>query len=94
MNEPYGCNTIEDRVMPLTGVRLEGEILGRSAKFMLHQRFKNTENKPVEAVYRFPLPEGAVLCGFEARTGDRVVKGFIMVNRFQNAFWWKIPMLR
>lgn len=30
---------------------------------------------PVEAVYVFPLPEGAAVCGFEAVIGDRIVFG-------------------
>ena len=39
------------------------------------QRFKNEESKPVEAIYKFPLPEGAAICGFKAHIGDRVIEG-------------------
>jgi len=77
MNEAYGCITVTENIVPLMGVRLEGRIVGRSAGFTLHQRFRNGETKPVEAIYRFPLPESAALCGFKAQVADRVITGSV-----------------
>jgi Ca-activated chloride channel family protein len=63
--------------VPLTGVRVTGDILGRGARVRVAQRFRNREKQPVEAVYRFPLPEGSAVCGFRARIGDRTIQGAV-----------------
>ena len=39
------------------------------------QRFVNRESQPIEAVYVFPLDEGAAVCGFEAMIDGRLVVG-------------------
>jgi Ca-activated chloride channel family protein len=39
------------------------------------QRYTNLEAVDVEAVYVFPLQEGAAVCGFSAQVGDRVIRG-------------------
>ena len=57
------------------GVRVTGDIAGRGARVRVEQRFRNGEARAVEAVYRFPLPEGAAVCGFEARVGERTIRG-------------------
>ncbi len=71
----YGLHTPDSDPIPLKGVRVEGDILGRGARVRVLQRFKNEEKKAVEAIYRFPLPEGAAVCGFRARVGKRTVDG-------------------
>jgi len=63
--------------VPLTGVRVTGDILGRAARIKVSQRFMNREKKPIEAVYRFPLPESAAVSSFSARIGDRTITGRI-----------------
>jgi len=83
MNEALGLVT-ETGVVPLTGVAVRGEIAGRSSRVRVAQRFHNTEQKPIEAVYRFPLPDGAAICGFRANIGGRVVKG--QVEEREKAF--------
>ncbi|MFU8858611.1 MAG: VIT domain-containing protein, partial [Deferrisomatales bacterium] len=57
------------------GVAVEADLVGRSARVEVTQSFENREEQPVEAVYRFPLPEGAALTGFRARVGERVFEG-------------------
>ena len=61
--------------IPLLGVKAEGQIMGRGARVRVLQRFRNQESKAVEAIYKFPLPEGAAICGFKAHIGDRVIEG-------------------
>jgi len=39
------------------------------------QRYTNLEVVDVEAVYVFPLEEGAAVCGFTARIGNRLIHG-------------------
>jgi len=63
--------------VPLTAVRVEGNISGRGAKVKIIQRFKNGEDKPIEAVYKFPLPEGGAFCGFMAIIGEKIIEGDI-----------------
>lgn len=41
------------------------------------QLFRNTEDTPIEVVYKFPLPEGSAICGFKAIVEDRVIEGEI-----------------
>ena len=61
--------------IPLTGVKAQADILGRGAKIKVSQRFSNRELSAIEAVYRFPLPEGAAICGFRALIDERVIQG-------------------
>jgi Ca-activated chloride channel family protein len=61
-----------DRIA-LRGVRLQAELAGMSLKATLEQTFVNLESKAIEAVYTFPLPETAAVCGFEVITGDHVL---------------------
>jgi len=64
-------------VVPLVGVDVQADIAGRGAKVKISQQFKNTEKKPIEAVYKFPLPENAAVCGFRALIDSRIVEGKI-----------------
>jgi Ca-activated chloride channel family protein len=81
MSDVYGLMACKsDSVpapIPLAGVKAEAEILGRGARIKVSQLFSNLEAKTIEAVYRFPLPEGAAVCGFHARLGERVIQGRI-----------------
>ncbi len=60
--------------VPLTGVEVHADVAGRSARVRVLQDFTNAEDHPVEALYRFPLPEGASLCGFLARVDGRIIE--------------------
>jgi hypothetical protein len=60
--------------VPLLGVTVEAEINGLCARVSVAQRYANREATPIEAVYVFPLDEGAAVCGFEAIVdGTRIV---------------------
>lgn len=61
--------------VPLEGVRVTGDVLGRGARVKVAQRFHNREAQAIEAVYRFPLPETAAVCGFSAIIGGRRIAG-------------------
>ena len=88
MNKEFGLLKIGEKArgesIPLLGVKVVGDVLGRGAKIKLLQRFGNQETNPVEAVYKFPLPEGAAICGFKAHMGDRVIEG--QVEESEKAF--------
>jgi len=66
-----------DHPIPLTGVEMQAQIIGRGARVKVIQNFLNVEDKAIEAIYKFPLPEGAAICGFRALIDDRIVIGEI-----------------
>ncbi|HEY0871956.1 MAG TPA: VIT domain-containing protein [Vicinamibacterales bacterium] len=68
----------EAEPVALTGVRVDAEIHRCYAKVVLAQRYVNTESNPIEAVYVFPLDEGAAICGFEAVIDDTLVVGEVL----------------
>lgn len=61
--------------VPLAGVAVEAEISGLCARVSVAHRYVNRESRPIEAVYVFPLDEGAAVCGFEAVVDGVVVLG-------------------
>lgn len=72
-----GLVSADSSPIPLTGVKVVGSIVGRGTKITVLQSFKNSEKKPVEAVYKFPLPEKSAICGLKARIGEKIIKGKI-----------------
>ena len=77
MNETlHSCLVTSSQVsIPLQGVRIEACLTGLSSKVTVTQRYTNLEAVDVEAVYVFPMEEGAAVCGFTARVGDRLLHG-------------------
>ena len=70
----FGLQTAAGAV-PLAGVSIDAAMDGPCLRVAVRQRYRNTEAVPVEAVYVFPLPEDAAVCGFRARFGDERVDG-------------------
>jgi Ca-activated chloride channel family protein len=72
----HSCLVTSSHVqIPLQGVRLEACLTGLGSEVTVTQRYTNLEAVDVEAVYVFPLAEGAAVCGFTARVGDRLIRG-------------------
>ena len=61
--------------VPLEGVKVHAEVFGHGSRVTVAQRFRNAEKVPIEAVYVFPVPEGAAVCGLAMRVGDRRIEG-------------------
>ncbi|MDL1948615.1 VWA domain-containing protein [Acidobacteria bacterium ACD] len=61
--------------IPLQGVTVEAEVKDLAVRQVVTQRYRNDEAAPIEAVYVFPLEEGAAVCGFEALIGETHVVG-------------------
>jgi Ca-activated chloride channel family protein len=70
--------------IPLTGVSVDAAISTLCARVSVTQRFVNQESHPIEAVYVFPLDEGAAVCGFEAVIDGTLVIG--QVKEREEAF--------
>jgi Ca-activated chloride channel family protein len=66
-----------EAAIPLLGTRVNAEIAGRGTRVTVAQRFKNTGMNQIEAVYKFPLPDAAAVCGFRAVVADRKIEGRI-----------------
>jgi Ca-activated chloride channel family protein len=76
--EPIRMRTANpDERVALRGVRMHATLVGLAQRTRVEQTFVNLEGTPIEAVYTFPLPDGAAVCAFEVVTGDRVLTGAI-----------------
>ncbi|MHC5002255.1 MAG: VIT domain-containing protein [Planctomycetota bacterium] len=67
---------LTDRIS-LRSLRLRGQVRGMSQRMTLEQVFVNGEDRDLEAIYTFPLPPEAAVCGFEVAVGDRTVTGAV-----------------
>src|SRR6266550_1396277 len=65
-----------DRIA-LRGVRIVARVAGMSVKATVEQTFVNLEAEAIEAVYTFPLSDGAAVCGFEVVFFDKVFTGVV-----------------
>jgi Ca-activated chloride channel family protein len=63
--------------VPLINVKVISDIVGAGARTTIIQEFRNNDYISVEAVYKFPVPENAAICGFRATVGDKLIRGDI-----------------
>jgi Ca-activated chloride channel homolog len=61
--------------IPLTGVSVTARVTATANRVTVRQSYRNTEPKPLEAVYVFPLEEGAAVCGFSVTIDGRRLEG-------------------
>ncbi len=62
---------------PLKHMNISIEVAGSMAEYSVEQVFTNPLNRPIEAVYVFPLGDEAAVNSYELVIGKRVVKGKI-----------------
>jgi len=67
----------EVQVFPLEHTEVEAQIAGNLSRVEVKQTFSNPYDLPLEATYKFPLPEDAAVDDMEIRIGDRVIRGII-----------------
>lgn len=63
--------------LPLIGMNVSAEVSGFVARVTVTQTFDNPHERPIEALYMFPLPDDAAVDQMEMHIGDRVVRGEI-----------------
>lgn len=63
--------------LPLAQTTVEAEVSGRVAQVVVTQQFQNPHDRPIEAVYLFPLPQDAAVDDMEMHIGERVIRGEI-----------------
>ncbi|MEM8832640.1 MAG: VIT domain-containing protein, partial [Cyanobacteria bacterium P01_G01_bin.19] len=64
-------------IFALENTAVDGRISGNLARVEVKQTFANPSNKPLEAIYKFPLPDDAAVDDMEIRIGDRLIRGNI-----------------
>jgi len=79
-NELAIMKTLAGEKMPLLGVTARGVISGELFELEVEQRYRNDENKNIEAIYTFPLAARAVLLDIEFELGGKRLTG-IAVER-------------
>lgn len=62
---------------PLRSTRVSASVSGFVAHVSVEQTFANPYDRPVEAVYLFPLPDDSAVDAMEMRAGTRVVRAQI-----------------
>ncbi len=67
----------EHQPVPLCGVAYDGLLCGTALRLRVIQRYRNEEDKPIEAMYLFPVPEGAAVCGLTVTLGDRALRAVV-----------------
>lgn len=60
-----------ERLLPLIDTRVQILVTGPAVRGRIDQRFRNPSGELLEAVYLFPLPEGAAVHRMEMRVGGR-----------------------
>ncbi len=65
------------QLCPLEHTDVKARISGHLARVNVTQRFTNPFDRPIEAVYVFPLPAGAAVDEMTIRVGERTIKGQI-----------------
>ena len=72
---------------PLDAVSIAATLDGGLATWRVAQRFRNTEAAPIEAVFTFPIPYGAVLVRVEAELAGKTLSSVAMPKRVaENAY--------
>ena len=71
------------KLIPLVGVKVDGIITGRKSKIVVTQVFKNVEDIPIEAIYKFPLPHDYTSLNFDIFSYKNG-QGFYIGNRKWN----------
>ncbi|NNU75925.1 VIT and vWA domain-containing protein [Clostridium estertheticum] len=71
----------------LKEVNIKGNLCGEFAEYTIDQVYENKGSNDVEAIYTFPVPDGAVISGFEAVLGGRTIKGLIQDKEEANKIY-------
>ncbi|XP_034460742.1 von Willebrand factor A domain-containing protein 5A-like [Hippoglossus hippoglossus] len=70
MSNSCGLLTIQTEPVPLKSIEVELEVKDHVATVVSTLNYENKEDKPLEAVFVFPLPGDAAVCHFSAQIGQ------------------------
>ncbi|XP_070685663.1 von Willebrand factor A domain-containing protein 5A-like [Pempheris klunzingeri] len=68
-----GLLTEQKEPVPLQGIQVELEVKDHVATVVSTLNYENKEDKPLEAVFVFPLPGDAAVCHFSAQIGQKQI---------------------
>jgi Ca-activated chloride channel family protein len=80
-NELAIMKTLAGEKMPLLGVTAQGILSGELFELEVEQRYRNDDDKNIEAIYTFPLAPRAVLLGIEFELNGNTLTGTAMEKR-------------
>jgi transcriptional regulator with XRE-family HTH domain len=63
--------------LALKSVGITGDALGRFGLFTVRQAYENTTDKTLEVFYTFPLSKSASVYNFQAKIGDKTLRGAV-----------------
>ena len=67
----------QQQALALEHTDVQAEVSGNVSRVEVTQTFANPYDKPLEAVYKFPLPDDAAVDDMEIIIGDRIIRGSI-----------------
>lgn len=75
----YGIRDVKgiESSMVLKDVRINGNVCGGFAEITIIQKFENKGNEYIDGLYMFPIPENAVISGFEADFGGKSIRAAV-----------------
>ncbi|MDH5181606.1 MAG: VIT domain-containing protein, partial [Gammaproteobacteria bacterium] len=73
--------TIYGEPLVLEGAEINGVIHDLLSEVTVRQTYSNHEDKPIEAVYTFPMPIDAVLLNMTVQIGERTLSGRILPKK-------------
>ncbi|MEG0306541.1 MAG: VIT and VWA domain-containing protein [Clostridium sp.] len=68
-------NSLSHGEIILKKVDIEGNVCGEFVEFTISHVYENTGKEDVKGIYTFPIPDTAVISGFEVNIGGRLIKG-------------------
>ena len=77
----YHGQEIQDSDVILRQVSINGNVCGEFAEFSIAQMYENKGESHIDGVYIFPIPDTAVITGFEAMLGGKTLKALVEDKR-------------
>ncbi|KAG9342164.1 hypothetical protein JZ751_017164, partial [Albula glossodonta] len=68
-----GLVTVKNEPVPLKQVEVQVQVQGHVASVSSTLQYENKEERPLEAIFVFPLEGDAALCHFSAKIGETEV---------------------
>lgn len=77
----------EGRALPLEHTGVRANVRGGVAELEVTQTYQNPSDKPIEAVYVFPLPENSAVYSMRMRIGERVIEAEVRERKIARAVY-------
>lgn len=73
----YATINGKEQNLTLKHTNVEAEVAGNISEVEVTQVFSNPYDKPLEAIYKFPLPDDAAVDDMEIKIGNQIIRGEI-----------------